>query len=186
MPAPGPKDGHMSKSSRDLSKGIAVKSNGFKYGGGREEGWGTGQAKGRRLGKGQGERDVKARERLRQRLMQRNEAREKGDPEQGTKRKQERGDGDTDDTAKRKRTVEKDVIVETTETTTTENGADTEKEKTIYPPVDDPNKYTCHVCNKFCGTKNNYDNHRDSKKHKAAAQREKGKAILEAMRAKRD
>ena len=68
----------MSKSSRDLSKGIAVKSNGFKYGGGREEGWGTGQAKGRRLGKGQGERDVKARERLRQRLMQRNEAREKG------------------------------------------------------------------------------------------------------------
>ena len=36
MPAPGRMDGHMSKASRDLSKGIAVKSNGFKYGGGKD------------------------------------------------------------------------------------------------------------------------------------------------------
>ena len=51
MPAPGRMDGHMSKASRDLSKGIAVKSNGFKYGGGKDEGWGTGGEKGRRVGK---------------------------------------------------------------------------------------------------------------------------------------
>ena len=73
----------MSKSSRDLSKGIAVKSNGFKYGGGKDEGWGTGQAKGRRLGKGQGERDVAARARLKARLLARTEARAEGEARGG-------------------------------------------------------------------------------------------------------
>ena len=68
----------MSKSSRDLSKGIAVKSNGFKYGGGKDEGWGTGKAKGRRLGKGQGERDVAARARLKARLLARTEREGRG------------------------------------------------------------------------------------------------------------
>ena len=35
MPAPGPKDGHASKASRDLklTRGASAKSNGFKYGG---------------------------------------------------------------------------------------------------------------------------------------------------------
>jgi len=37
MPAPGPKDGHMSQSSRDLNKNVGVKSNGFKFGGGSAE-----------------------------------------------------------------------------------------------------------------------------------------------------
>ena len=31
-------DGHMSKASRDLSRGVGVKSNGLKYGGGNKEG----------------------------------------------------------------------------------------------------------------------------------------------------
>ena len=40
MPAPGPKDGHASKASRDLqlTRGTSAKSNGFKYGGGTLDG----------------------------------------------------------------------------------------------------------------------------------------------------
>ena len=179
----------MSKASRDLSKGIAVKSNGFKYGGGKDEGWGTGKAKGRRLGKGQGERDVAARERLRARLLARTEARAKGEPDPFAKRKRDRGDEERRETGtKRARAndepsgpsadVSRDsVAVATEDETRTEfanNSAD-----------DDASRFTCSTCGVKCGTRANFDSHRDSKKHKAAAQRAKGKAMLEAMRAGR-
>ena len=49
MPAPGPKDGHASRASRDLklTRGASAKSNGFKYGGGgRDLDHGGGQGAG--------------------------------------------------------------------------------------------------------------------------------------------
>lgn len=190
MPAPGPKDGHMSKSSRDLSKGIAVKSNGFKYGGGRDEGWGTGQAKGRRLGKGQGERDVAARERLKARLLARTEARARGEPDPGVKRKRDRGD-ETRDEKGMKRVRANDAPSRTSSVTDADEQAPGERfadEKHTEPidrPADDAARWTCSICGVKCGTRANFDAHRDSKKHRAAAQRAKGKAILEAMRAGR-
>lgn len=194
MPAPGPKDGHMSKSSRDLSKGIAVKSNGFKYGGGKDEGWGTGKAKGRRLGKGQGERDVAARARLKARLLARTEARAEGEPDPGTKRKRDRGDEKGKEKGtKRARANERSP----SRTASSIDGDDTpEKKDPSAEPADatrkeearsadDAVRFTCSTCGVKCGTSANFDAHRDSKKHKAAAQRAKGKAILEAMRARR-
>ena len=101
MPAPGPKDGHMSRSSRDLSKGIAVKSNGFKHGGGSTEGWGT-KNTGRRLGKGQGARDVAARARLKEVLLRRAKEVAEGGSSAGKKRKRV-DEGTTGDDARGKR-----------------------------------------------------------------------------------
>ena len=184
----------MSKSSRDLSKGIAVKSNGFKYGGGKDEGWGTGKAKGRRLGKGQGERDVAARARLKARLLARTEARAEGEPDPSTKRKRGRGDEKGDEKGtKRARANERSP----SRTASSIDGDDTpEKKDPSAEPADatrkeearsadDAVRFTCSTCGVKCGTSANFDAHRDSKKHKAAAQRAKGKAILEAMRARR-
>ena len=194
MPAPGPKDGHMSKSSRDLSKGIAVKSNGFKYGGGKDEGWGTGQAKGRRLGKGQGERDVAARARLKARLLARTEARAEGEPDPGTKRKRGRGDEKGDEKGTKRARANERSPSRTASSIDGDDGPEkkdpsaepadaTRKEEA--PSADDAVRFTCSTCGVKCGTSANFDAHRDSKKHKAAAQRAKGKAILEAMRARR-
>ena len=184
----------MSKSSRDLSKGIAVKSNGFKYGGGKDEGWGTGKAKGRRLGKGQGERDVAARARLKARLLARTEARAEGEPDPGTKRKRDRGDEKGKEKGtKRARANERSP----SRTASSIDGDDApEKKDPSAEPADatrkeearsadDAVRFTCSTCGVKCGTSANFDAHRDSKKHKAAAQRAKGKAILEAMRARR-
>jgi hypothetical protein len=184
----------MSKSSRDLSKGIAVTSNGFKYGGGKDEGWGTGQAKGRRLGKGQGERDVAARARLKARLLARTEARAKGELDPGTKRKRDRGDEKGKEKGtKRARANERSP----SRTASSIDGDDTPEKKDPSaepadatrkeeaPLADDAVRFTCSTCGVKCGTSANFDAHRDSKKHKAAAQRAKGKAILEAMRARR-
>ena len=196
MPAPGPKDGHMSKSSRDLSKGIAVKSNGFKYGGGKDEGWGTGQAKGRRLGKGQGERDVAARARLKARLLARTEARAEGEPDPSTKRKRGRGDEKGDEKGtKRARANERSPSRTASSSIGGDDGPDEKKDPSAAPAdatrkeearsADDAVRFTCSTCGVKCGTSANFDAHRDSKKHKAAAQRAKGKAILEAMRAGR-
>ena len=125
MPAPGRMDGHMSKASRDLSKGIAVKSNGFKYGGGKDEGWGTGGEKGRRVGKGGGRRDVAARARLREILERKRAAAEAGDEAGktvGNKRKRGGGGGGDDRDAGNKaprREEPKPAAVEPTEETPT-------------------------------------------------------------------
>ena len=184
----------MSKSSRDLSKGIAVKSNGFKYGGGKDEGWGTGKAKGRRLGKGQGERDVAARARLKARLLARTEARAEGEPDPGTKRKRDRGDEKGKEKGtKRARANERSP---SRTASSIDGDDDPEKKDPSAEPADatrkeearsadDAVRFTCSTCGVKCGTSANFDAHRDSKKHKAAAQRAKGKAILEAMRARR-
>ena len=81
MPAPGPKDGHASKASRDIGgrrglpreiKNVAVKSNGFKglASGGGDLASNRG-ASGVRLGEGGSSRSVEARRRLRERFERR-------------------------------------------------------------------------------------------------------------------
>ena len=187
----------MSKSSRDLSKGIAVKSNGFKYGGGKDEGWGTGKAKGRRLGKGQGERDVAARARLKARLLARTEARAEGEPDPGTKRKRGRGDEKGKEKGTKRARANERSPSRTASSSIDHRDDDTEKKDPSAEPADatrkgekapsadDAVRFTCSTCGVKCGTSANFDAHRNSKKHKAAAQRAKGKAILEAMRAGR-
>ena len=184
MPAPGRMDGHMSKASRDLSKGIAVKSNGFKYGGGKDEGWGTGGEKGRRVGKGGGRRDVAARARLREILERKRAAAEAVDEPGktvGVKRKRGGGGGDGRDAGKKapRREEPKPAAVETTEETP--NGETMDNTTT-----EGPERWTCATCGGVkCGNAANYQSHVLSKKHKAAAQRERGRATLAAMKAAR-
>lgn len=189
MPAPGRMDGHMSKASRDLSKGIAVKSNGFKYGGGKDEGWGTGGAKGRRVGKGGGRRDVAARARLREILERKRAAAEAGDEAGktvGNKRKRGGGGGGDDRDAGNKaprREEPKPAAVEPTEETPTGENEDGTMDNTT---TEGPERWTCATCGGVkCGNAANYQSHVLSKKHKAAAQRERGRATLAAMKAAR-
>lgn len=211
MPAPGPKDGHMSKSSRDLSKGIAVKSNGFKHGGATTEGWGTHGGNGRRLGKGNGARDVLARQRARELLERRRraaaEAAEAGeDPSAargsrggvGNKRKRGGGVGGEKKEEACMRQGEKKMREEEEEAargiardmTSEVEASDAAEEATAVKEAEaeactDEERYACKTCGVRCGTKANYDAHCDSKKHKAGKQREKGKAILAALKAAR-
>ena len=78
MPAPGPKDGHASKASRDLGgrrgltreiKNVSVKSNGFKGGGQGGVATTNRGLAGVRLGEGGSARSVAARQRLRARFL---------------------------------------------------------------------------------------------------------------------
>ena len=51
--------------------------------------------------------------------------------------------------------------------------------------VDDPTRWTCATCGGVkCGNKANYTAHVLSNKHKKAAQRERGRATLAALKAK--
>ena len=213
MPAPGPADGHMSRASRDLSKGIAVKSNGFKYGGGGGEGWGTGGEKGRRLGKGQGARDVAARERLRARLEARRLERSAGSggsvkpprarPKPPPKRKRAaaavREEGTTtppgaaeaasEDDESRSRVVKRrssarDDVEAPGSPTGRAPGSPSVLDGRPEAPA--AVAFECATCGVRCGSRNNYDAHVASKKHKARAQRERGREMLAAMRAERE
>ena len=187
MPAPGRMDGHMSKASRDLSKGIAVKSNGFKYGGGKDEGWGTGGEKGRRVGKGGGRRDVAARARLREILERKRAAAEAVDEPGktvGVKRKRGGGGGDGRDAGKKapRREEPKPTAVEPTEETPTGENDDGAMDNT----TEGPERWTCATCGGVkCGNAANYQSHVLSKKHKAAAQQSGAGATLAAMKAAR-
>ena len=80
MPAPGPKDGHASRASRDLklTRGASAKSNGFKYGGGgRDLDHGGGQgAGGVRRGISNSLRDQRSRKALQRKFFERKRKRE--------------------------------------------------------------------------------------------------------------
>ena len=183
-------DGHMSKASRDLSRGVGVKSNGLKYGGGNKEGWGTGGQKGRRCGAGGGRRDVAARARLKEVLERKRAAAEAGEDAgsgAGAKRKRSGGAGG-DGIAKKAhkrddRPKPKPAVPEPAEATTKDE--DVAKHAEADDAVDDPTRWTCATCGGVkCGNKANYTAHVLSNKHKKAAQRERGRATLAALKAK--
>jgi|AntAceMinimDraft_12_1070368.scaffolds.fasta_scaffold85380_2 hypothetical protein len=163
------------------------------------EGWGTGSAKGRRLGKGQGARDVSARKRLRERLDGQRKAATSAAPDDlcqgqaaaeagvGGKRKRVGGGGGSglngkapraDKTAAAAAAAVDDASA--AETAEDEEAAAAKVEEDLRP---DAERYACATCDVKCGSKANFGNHCDSKKHKAAKQREKGKAILDGIRA---
>ena len=181
-----------------------MKSNGFKYGDGNAEGWGTSGAKGRRLGKGQGARDVMARKKLRERLeKQRSEAASgEGVAEDGVvngkKRKRVGGGGAAAAAGASKKGKSKEAAPSGEEakaaaaaaaaTAEGENEEEEEEEAAVEREEDtrtDEERYTCETCGVKCGSRANFENHCNSKKHKAAKQREKGKAILAALKAGR-
>ena len=93
MPAPGPKDGHASRASRDLklTRGASAKSNGFKYGGGGRDldNGGQGGAGGVRTGMSNSLRDQRSRKALQRKFFERKRKREE---EEENKEDEERKD----------------------------------------------------------------------------------------------
>jgi len=196
MPAPGPKDGHASKASRDLGgirgltreiKNVAVKSNGFK---------GASNARARagvRLGMGNGAKAVAAREALRAKLLARRLARANGDVDastartSGSKRKAEDvEEADEEDAAKTQPPEEKKGRVDDSIASDDEKvGRGTGEAKRDGDEALAASGYACDVCGIKCGTMNNYRSHTSSKRHRLAAQRKLGRQILAGLKVKR-
>ena len=190
MPAPGPKDGHASKASRDLGgrrgltreiKNVSVKSNGFK--GGDQGGVATtnrGLA-GVRLGEGGSARSVAARQRLRARFL----AGEAGKAAKAAR------------TVGRKRAREAAATTTTaataTTTTTTAAAADARAVEgdVVEAKSDDAhvagseNDYFCDVCACKCGSRNNYETHVASKRHRQNRDAARGREILASLKRQR-
>ena len=196
MPAPGPKDGHASKASRDLGgirgltreiKNVAVKSNGFK---------GASNARARagvRLGMGNGAKAVAAREALRAKLLARRLARANGEVDAPTARtsgsKRKAGDAEKADEEEAAKTQPPEETIgrvnDSIANDDEEAGRDTEEVKRDAEEALAASGYACDVCGIKCGTMNNYRCHANSKKHRLAAQRAKGREILAGLKAKR-
>mmetsp|Transcript_13594 Transcript_13594/g.53648 ORF Transcript_13594/g.53648 Transcript_13594/m.53648 type:complete len:135 (-) Transcript_13594:2222-2626(-) len=94
------------------------------------------------------------------------------------------GGGDGRDAGKKapRREEPKPAAVEPTEETPTGENDD----GAMYNTTEGPERWTCATCGGVkCGNAANYQSHVLSKKHKAAAQRERGRATLAAMKAAR-
>ena len=113
MPAPGPKDGHASKASRDLqlTRGTSAKSNGFKYGGGTLDGANSASV---RTGISNSVRDQLSRKKLQTKFLERKrkreeeaeaEEREKNDfhRRNGPNEEEKRDDDDEEEEKRRRR-----------------------------------------------------------------------------------
>jgi hypothetical protein len=185
MPAPGPKDGHASKASRDLGgrrgltreiKNVSVKSNGFKGGGQGGVATTNRGLAGVRLGEGGSARSVAARQRLRARFL----AGEAGKAAKAAR------------TVGRKRAREA-AATTTTTTTTTTTAADARAVEgdVVEAKSDDAhvagseNDYFCDVCACKCGSRNNYETHVASKRHRQNRDAARGREILASLKRQR-
>ena len=187
MPAPGPKDGHASKASRDLGgrrgltreiKNVSVKSNGFKGGGQGGVATTNRGLAGVRLGEGGSARSVAARQRLRARFL----AGEAGKAAKAAR------------TVGRKRAREAAAAATaTTTTTTTAAAADARAVEgdVVEAKSDDAhvagseNDYFCDVCACKCGSRNNYETHVASKRHRQNRDAARGREILASLKRQR-
>ena len=195
MPAPGPKDGHASKASRDLGgrrgltreiKNVSVKSNGFKGGGQGGVATTNRGLAGVRLGEGGSARSVAARQRLRARFL----AGEAGKAAKAAR------------TVGRKRAREAAAATTTTTTTTTTAAtattttaaavaADAVEGDVVEAKSDDAhvagseNDYFCDVCACKCGSRNNYETHVASKRHRQNRDAARGREILASLKRQR-
>ena len=186
MPAPGSKDGHSSKASRDLGghrglpreiKNVAVKSNGFKGGA-----FGAADGKGRngvRLGEGGSARSIDARKRLREVF----ERRKHGDGARKEARKRARtAGGEATVEAAATATVEATATATATvEAATEETTKDDDEGNDTYAALE-ASGYFCAACQKKCATRNNWESHVASRKHREAAERERGREILASLK----
>ena len=185
MPAPGPKDGHASKASRDLGgrrgltreiKNVSVKSNGFKGGGQGGVATTNRGLAGVRLGEGGSARSVAARQRLRARFLA----------------------GEAGKAAKAARTVGRTRAREaaaaataTTTTTTAATDARAVEGDVVEAKSDDAhvagseNDYFCDVCACKCGSRNNYETHVASKRHRQNRDAARGREILASLKRQR-
>ena len=185
MPAPGPKDGHASKASRDLGgrrgltreiKNVSVKSNGFKGGGQGGVATTNRGLAGVRLGEGGSARSVAARQRLRARFL----AGEAGKAAKAAR------------TVGRKRAREAAAATATT-TTTTAAAADARAVEgdVVEAKSDDAhvagseNDYFCDVCACKCGSRNTYETHVASKRHRQNRDAARGREILASLKRQR-
>ena len=185
MPAPGPKDGHASKASRDLggrrgltreSKNVSVKSNGVTGGGQGGVGTTNRGLAGVRLGEGGSARSVAARQRLRARFLA-------GEAGKAAK-------------AARTRRLERAreaaaAATATTTTTTAATDARAVEGDVVEAKSDDAhvagseNDYFCDVCACKCGSRNNYETHVASKRHRQNRDAARGREILASLKRQR-
>ena len=207
MPAPGPKDGHASRASRDLklTRGASAKSNGFKYGGGgRDLDHGGGQgAGGVRTGISNSLRDQRSRKALQRKFFERKRKREEEeenkeeeegrkdrfttrdddenfDDETKTKKKRRRLDEESEGEKREKEEEEKE---EADAVTSSDPVVSTKKESKILITF----PWMCDVCFEGEGRKvvaqseHQRNDHLNSKKHKKNCEKRRGRELLRTM-----
>ena len=178
MPAPGAKDGHASKASRDLgrnksaprdlNRNVAVKSNGFRGAAATEERGGV------RLGMCNSSRDRAARNAVRARFLQR-----KNDALQpraivGAKRKAE--DAVEEENEREPPAAAVVPVVEDED----EDDGSAEKDDAL--AALEASGFHCECCGVKCGSMSNYTSHVSSKRHRRAQDAERGRRTLAAMK----
>ena len=176
MPAPGAKDGHASKASRDLgrnksaprdlNRNVAVKSNGFRGAAATEERGGV------RLGMCNSSRDRAAGNAARARFLRR-----KNDALQpraivGAKRKAEDA---VEEANEREPPVAAVVPV-------VEDEDDGSADKDVALAALEASGFHCECCGVKCGSMANYTSHVSSKRHRRAQDAERGRRTLAAMK----
>jgi len=199
MPAPGPKDGHASKASRDLqlTRGTSAKSNGFKYGGGTLDG-----ATSVRTGISNSARDQLSRRKLRAKFLARKRKREEEEEEKEKGKEKEREDerrGTKGDETAKRRSGDDDDEEEDDEsenenenknkrrrTEQTESEAkekeEEEKEETDAVTSSITFPWTCDVCEgKTMQSDHQRNDHLNSKKHKKNVAKRRGRELLKTM-----
>jgi len=199
MPAPGPKDGHASKASRDLqlTRGTSAKSNGFKYGGGTLDG-----ATSVRTGISNSARDQLSRRKLRAKFLARKRKREEEEEEKEKGKEKEREDerrGTKGDETAKRRSGDDDDEEEDDEsenenenknkrrrTEQTESEAkekeEEEKEETDAVTSSITFPWTCDVCEgKTMQSDHQRNDHLNSKKHKKNVAKRRGSELLKTM-----
>jgi len=185
MPAPGPKDGHASRASRDLGgrrgahreiKNVGVKSNGFKGASG------AASLAGARPGEGGSARSIAARRRLRARFLA-GEAGRAAKTARTVGRKRAREDA--------RATTEDATTEDAKATTTTTTDAGRAEDDVAEAKASDAhvagseNGYFCDVCACKCGSRNNYETHAASKRHRQNRDAARGREILAALKRQR-
>jgi ribosomal protein L44E len=186
MPAPGPKDGHASKASRDLqlTRGTSAKSNGFKYGGGTLDG--ANRATSVRTGISNSARDQLSRRKLRAKFLARKRKREEEEEEEKERdeRRGTKGDDDDeeedDESENENENQNKRRRTEQTESEAKEKEEE-EKEETDAVTSSITFPWTCDVCEKAMQSDHQRNDHLNSKKHKKNVAKRRGRELLKTM-----
>jgi hypothetical protein len=187
MPAPGPKDGHASKASRDLqlTRGTSAKSNGFKYGGGTLDGANSASV---RTGISNSARDQLSRRKLQAKFLARKRKREEEEEE---KERDERSgdvvggvvddDEEDDESENENENKNKRRRTEQTESEAKEKEEE-EKEETDAVTSSITFPWTCDVCEgKTMQSEHQRNDHLNSKKHKKNVAKRRGRELLKTM-----
>ena len=193
MPAPGPKDGHASKASRDLqlTRGTSAKSNGFKYGGGTLDGANSASV---RTGISNSARDQLSRRKLQAKFLARKRKREEEEEEEEKEKEKERDDrsGDVgvgvvdddeedDESENENENKNKRRRTEQTESEANEKEEE-EKEETDAVTSSITFPWTCDVCEgKTMQSEHQRNDHLNSKKHKKNVAKRRGRELLKTM-----